>query len=276
MASVGGYYLNPHRSQYDPDSSTFTRQTGCGPTTVANGANASTGGHISKTAQQVHDLIPRSQETDPSTPGWSIPDQDRAAAKLGVPFENRSGQGWGKALTALAQGLYVALQGDSDQFGNETCSGAFNGDHDIGIHPATRVVDGLRQHWIDDPICPTGRWEFDYIIRKYAVKLSASVRFAVFTRPVPKVAVPKPPTVTLRAGATRVTPPRSKRISVGVGHSAVIRRGPTRASASAGTIPNGKVSFTLYQVTKKGQLLAGSRTWYGDAAGTRWLHSSSF
>lgn len=252
MATLGGYYLNRHRSQYDPDSSQFTRSTGCGPTTVANGANASTGGHVSKTAQQVHDLVPRGAETDPSTPGWSIPDQDRAAAKLGTPFENRTGKGWANLEAALHAGQYVALQGDSDQFSNNTCSGAFDGDHDIGIHPARRVVNGLAQHWIDDPICKTGRWEYDYILRRYASKLSAAIRFAVFTHPVPRAAAPVPaPGPTPAPAVTR--------------YRAVII-GPTKLYAKVGGNDIGSVSRASYTVTK---LKYGGLWWYKIVTGNR-------
>ncbi len=40
-----------------------------------------------------------------------------------------------------------------------TISGAFDGDHCIGVHPATKSVGGVTFWWIDDPLCPTGRWE---------------------------------------------------------------------------------------------------------------------
>lgn len=275
MTYVAGYYVpTPHRSQYDPDSSTSTRREGCGPTTVANGANASTGGKISKTGQQIHNLLPKYQETDPSTLGWSIPDQIKAAAKIGVPMENRSGQGWSALLTALNHGLYVALQGDSDRFGNSTCSGDFDGDHDIGVSPSTRLVSGLRQHWINDPICPSGRWEYDYVIRSYAVKLSATIRFAIFTHPVPKYAAPAPVTVTLRYGGVKIAR-TVKKISVPTGQKANVRYRPTTAASIATRLANGQ-TFTAYQRTSTGQLLAGSRVWFGNATGTRWLHITAF
>lgn len=190
MATLGGRYLNEHQSQYDPGQSTITRREGCSWTTVANGADASTGGRVKKTPDQVHALIPKSSETNPLTPGWSTVDVDRACAKLGVPFEIRSGQGWPAVVRALdVEHLYVFLQGDSDRFPSG-CSGEFDGNHAIGVHPASRVVNGLRQRWTDDPICPDGRWEWEYILRNYAVKFSAGIQFGVFSNPVPAATVP--------------------------------------------------------------------------------------
>lgn len=191
MTSLGGFYLNPHRSQYEVGASTVTRHEGCGWTSAANGANAATGGKVNLSPDQVHALVPKAEEQNPNTPGWSLADVKKAMTKAGVPFEVRSGQGWATVVQALdVAHLDVVLQGDSDRFSNNTCSGAFDGNHAIAVHPASRLVNGLRQRWIDDPICPTGRWEYEYILRNYAVKFWATVMFGVFTTPVPRVYTP--------------------------------------------------------------------------------------
>ena len=103
-------------------------------------------------------------------------------SRLRVPFKNLSRSGWAAVQKAHGDGLYIVLQGDSDQFGNNTCSGAFNGDHCIGIRPETSGTRWL----IDDPICPAPRWEEEAVIRRYAQKLSQTVNFAVFLEPVGK------------------------------------------------------------------------------------------
>lgn len=266
-----GWYLNPHRTQFDGSP---LENENCGPTSAANGANAATAGAYNHTGGYLRHLLPRSQETNPGTPGWSLEDLDHVMFRLGIGFEVRSGQGWGMLLTLLNQGHYVALQGDSDQFTNLTCSGAFNGDHCIGIHPATRVVDGLRQHWIDDPICKTGRWEFDYIIRRYATKLSANVRFGIWTKVVRKASIPAVK-VTPRYGGVQIRP-SIKRIRVAANTRANVRTRPNTASTITTRLANGK-TFTAYQRTDKGQSLSpGGGVWYGNAAGTRWLHVSAF
>jgi hypothetical protein len=197
-------------------------------------------------------------------------------AELGVAFDNRTGQGWSAVVSALDAGQYVELQGDSDRFSDATCSGEFDGDHAIGVHPAFRVVSGRRQRWIDDPICPTGRWEYESVLHAYASKLIPSIGFGVFTVPVPKVPTPVPPKpVDLYKGATKLVPKRIKKVAVARGRFAVGRRRPKKAGAVLHPLANGK-TFTAYQVTKNGQRLAGSSTWFGDRTGTLWYHSSSF
>lgn len=178
---MGVYVVYPHVSQFDGSA---LAGENCTPASGANGAKAATGGAVAKTAAQIRALVARREETNPDTPGWSLPDLELAMGRLGVPFDNRTGHGWAALQAARAAGLYVVLQGDSDRFGDASCSGAFDGDHCIGVHPNT---DGTRW-WIDDPICPTGRWEEEATLRAYATKLYPTIRFGVFVKPVPKIA----------------------------------------------------------------------------------------
>jgi hypothetical protein len=174
-----------HQSQYQPGADAITRSSGCTWTSLATGIAATTGGTHHPSPDTVHDLLPRSQETNPATPGWSLEDAAKAASRYGMAFQVRSGDGWQAAISAHLGGHYVLLQGDSDQFGNATCSGAFDGDHCIGIHPRTKVEAGITYWWIDDPICATGRWERVAVLKRYATKLWASIRFGYFLQPVP-------------------------------------------------------------------------------------------
>ena len=52
-----------------------------------------------------------------------------------------------------------------------------------------------------------------------------------------------------------------------------VRKGPSRAYGVTSTMASGR-HFAAYQRTDKGQSLAGSRRWYGNHDGTRWVHSS--
>lgn len=177
------YYRNDHVSQYDPGCSAITRSSGCTWTSGRNGADAATGGMVDITPDQVKAKVKVSEETDPDSPGWSLQDLDKAMSRIGVPFDPRNGQGWDKLKDARRVGQYIVLQGLSAEFGNHTCSGAFNGTHAIGIHPDT---NGQGLWRIDDPICPTSRYESESILRRYAERFSRSVAFGVFTTPVPQ------------------------------------------------------------------------------------------
>jgi len=172
--TLDGYFVAPHRSQYAATESHVTHTSGCTWTSGANGANNANGKSLDGDA--VHAKVANSEETNPDLPGWSLQDLDLAMSRLAVPFGLGQG-GWAGVRSARAGGLYVVLQGDSDVFGNATCSGAFDGNHAIGVHPAN---DGLRW-WINDPICPTGRWEDESMLHKYAAKLNAGILYGVFT-----------------------------------------------------------------------------------------------
>ncbi len=270
---ISGYYVQPHQTQ--KGTSARLARMGCTPTSGSNGIIASSGGKIVRTPEQVLALIPPSQEQNPKIPGWSLVDLDNAMLKIGVGFEKRR-TGWTGATSALDTGYYIVLQGDSDQFSNNTCSGVFDGNHAIGVHPGWRLVDGHKQYWIDDPLCSSGRWEYASTLYSYAHKLDTDILFGVFLTPVPKRS-----TVVLRYGGQLVVPKR-KPIKVAPGHKANVRTRPTTAAPIALYPSGGKIqlgntqSFVAYQVTKSGQLLAGSRVWYGNDKGNQWLHETAF
>ena len=210
-------YLNRHWSQYAAGLSSITRTSGCTWTSVTNGADASSGGGVKRTPDQVHALVAKSEETNPTTPGWSIPDAARAMSRLGLGFADRSGQGWADVVQALDAGLYVVLQGDSDQFSNATCSGSFDGDHAIGVHPDRNDVGQQR---IDDPICAAARYAGRTILMRYAEKLYPSVRFGVFTAPVPIIEIPHvivsaPKPKEVNVAITYATPGRTLELAKG-------------------------------------------------------------
>lgn len=188
-------YVNRHTSQGGEGQSYVTRVYGCTWTSLANGIDGTTGGRHRPSPDYLHGLVPRDQETDPSTRGWSIPDAVKAASRYGITLVDRSGKGWGDLTDQLDEEHYVLLQGDSDQFASDTCSGAFDGPHCIGIHPRARVVSGIRYRWIDDPICPQGRWAPEGSLRRYGEKLGgAGLRFAAFAGRVPTITIPAPST----------------------------------------------------------------------------------
>ncbi len=192
--AIAGYFIAPHVSQlrrYNPDASYRLEDMGCTPTSGTNGANTVTGRRMD--ADFVLSQIRPWQETDPSTPGWSLSDLDHAMAKLGIGFEIRSGRGRNGVRDAWNHNLAVVMQGDSEEFNNETCSGKFNGDHCIVVYPCRKLIYGIWHRWIADPICATGRWERETEIWAYAENLNSGIRYGVFTKAVAKVPPLPPP-----------------------------------------------------------------------------------
>ncbi len=169
-------YRGTHRTQYD--GSALANQN-CVPTTGANGARIVTEGRIDVSGAKVRSLVKREEETSPSTPGWSHTDLNLAMERLGVSFTIGSG-GWDGVRIARERHEPVALSGDSDQFGGNTCSGAFDGNHQILIHGDD---DGQGRWLIGDPICWGWRFEDEIVLRRYAEKYSASISYGVFVMP---------------------------------------------------------------------------------------------
>lgn len=83
------------------------------------------------------------------------------------------------------------------------------------------------------------------------------------------------PHVHLRyAGSVRTNPfPRPMTVRPPSGTYQNVRSGPSTSYGIVTKLKSG-TPFTAYQQNPKGQLLAGSRVWYGDHDGKRWIHSS--
>ena len=255
-----------HQSQLAPGNSAITRSSSCTWTSLANGISNTTGGKNHPTPDNVHAHVKHSEETNPATPGWSLPDAILAAKRMGYVVANGSGERWAAVLEAVTAHHYVLVQGDSDQFGNATCSGKFDGDHCIGVKGQRA---GGAELLIDDPICPTERWERAAVVRRYAEKLDPGVRFAVFA-----LTIPQPKHVTLRYGAKALPKPTVKTIHVGPQHANVRARPTTEARVLNTRKSGGK--WTAWQVTNKGEKVGGSSVWFGNRTGQRWLHESAF
>lgn len=179
-------YHGTFRTQFDGGS---LASQNCVPASLAMGADEGTGGRVVRTASQVRALLPRSEETDPATPGWSLRDADVVAAKLGVEFTHTLGS-WSNLVTRRNEGRGIILQGDSDRFPG-SCSGAFDGAHCIYVCNKTSSTG----HWlIGDPICREWRWENPTILRAYAEKFGKGKVSYGWTAVIPEIAtVPSQP-----------------------------------------------------------------------------------
>ena len=243
MSLPTDYYAGRHRTQYD--GSPLAKQN-CAPTTAANGSRAASGGRIDKSGGDVRALVAQSEETSPATPGWSLEDQALACRRLGVAFAITGG-GWVALQAAHDAGRFVSVPGDSDQFGDGTCSGAFDGDHSVGIHPGT-AADGT---WpLADPICPARRQEKPSVIRAYAEKLGgAGFRFGVFTDEVPK----EDEVIKAIKGEDWV--PTVSGVPPNVVSNGVYRATPDRSAPFVARLPAGTIIRTIAEVE------AGNHNW---------------
>ncbi len=179
----GKHYHQRHKSQLAPTCSAKTRREGCTWTTGANGIMAATGGRKHPSPDTVLSKVALHEQTNPATPGWSLPDLDLACNRLGVDLELLTG--WDTLIEWRNKGYYIALQGDSDVF-TDGCMAKFDGFHCIGIHP-----DESKGRWrVDDPMCPTRSHRAPDKLREYAQKFADAntggvIRFGVFKPSVP-------------------------------------------------------------------------------------------
>ena len=257
MAYLDGYYLNsPHVWQFD--GSTYAGEN-CTPTTGANQLIATSGGKIIRTGAQIRSLVLRREESDPTQPGWSQYDLALAMKRVypSQPYAIRNGFGWDDLVKDHEAGFYLAVQGDSDQFSAPKCSAAFDGDHCIGVHPATRIDPdtGREQWWTNDPICPTGGWRFRKDIYDYAMKLGEKYGVDLFWGHLSKP-VPRQPAAPIRED--------------GDGDVSISTTGLTLTSDHAVTLPKNTV---IYQAPENGAKVLGYHTgqvgYYGTPA-TGW------
>jgi hypothetical protein len=172
-------YRQKHVTQFD--GSTYATAN-CTPASLANAIRAAV--QRPYNGDDIRNVVKRSEETDPSNPGWSLTDARLAAKRLGLTLDIMTGSGWDEVQKAHREGYGLLIQGDSDQFANTTCSGAFDGLHCIYLHPNVTRDNKWR---IDDPICKSARLETPQRVRAYAEKLNTRIAFAVLRPRVPVI-----------------------------------------------------------------------------------------
>jgi len=172
-------YQGAHRRQFD--GGRLAKQN-CVPTSLADAADQSTRGRISRTGSQVRALVGIREETNPTTPGWSLQDADLAAKRLGVELTPAAGP-WSSVVAVRAQGRGVIVQGLSSVF-TEGCSASFDGGHCVYLPP----LDHSDGRWrLGDPLCPDWRWETPTVLARYAAKLAGPGRaLYAYTALIPK------------------------------------------------------------------------------------------
>lgn len=211
MTLGANLYQPRHRTQYD--GGIFANQN-CVATSLATAADQMTHGRIDKTGSQVRALVKVSEETNPTTPGWSLTDVRLAAQRLGIELTPANST-WTVLVALRGQGRGILLNGDSDVFTNG-CSGAFDGDHMMYLPPLDHSDGRWRK---DDPICPTWAWEDPAVIRAYAGKFAGTGRASyAYTAPV----VPNPPETSTEPSMIEQIPPGVKvgtLVVNGPGHS---------------------------------------------------------
>lgn len=264
----------------------------CGPFSLAMGIQATTGvKHRGKDVRlKTHDSVPED--------GTNLDQLARAAQAFGTTLRVRRRMDWDDLMDTVDDGHPIVLGLSYEPIHKTDVSGDvnFTDNHYVMI---VRGEDGTR---VFDPLCdgrPTARHLGSYPIDEELVARSAGRmvldtigtvvghgRAYVGILPRPKNAVhPSPdphdvPTdparpVVFRHGGE----PRARGEYICIRDVANVRANPhvTHLGAPAqnvvGHLRRGD-SFRCAQTTDIGQDVAGSRRWYGDRPGARWVHSS--
>lgn len=207
-----------------------------------------------------------------------------------------------RVVKALTAGRAVSLCGSSiaTRGTRFQASETFDGNHQWAVTDIRKNADGKVELLVYDPLADGRRrgiakspmWMPVDIVRAYAGKLDLrtpaekaakrarrplgagratyGVTVAVSCGPADRA---RPPTVKLSVGASLVNAQAGRNRTVNV-PVARIRERPTTTSDIVARKRAGE-TFRTFQVVK-GQRVAGSRLWFGDRAGERWMHSSLF
>lgn len=236
-----------------------TAREGCVWTSLTNAIANAVGKVLSP--DTVHAQVKLSEEVNPKTPGWHLDDAALAARRLGYGFVNRSGSGFAQMRQASDNGFMVLLQGDSDQFSDDTCSGVFDGLHCIAVHPERNVAG---EPLIYDPICKRFRYESWATLKRYADKLSVRTFWGQLMDQVARV-----DGLRLYPGA-RKTVPYPDRVRLADDHVNV----HSKPQAGASTVIRTIVGKTGQLWTPSQRIQVAGAWWYGNKLGTRWIEDS--
>ena len=178
--------------------------------------------------------------------------------KLDVPID--------VALTRV--GTALALEGNNATLPT-WLQHRFTGSHAVCVIP----LGNGRVQWLDpmDPMGFGGNTIDAAIVARWAWGQSRAcvVAKGEFAPVVPAATPPAAPAVTLAYGG-RADVRGTWRVKVS---AANVRTKPF-LSGTVAQVLNSGATFTNAQTTDSGELVAGSRRWYGDRTGKRWIHSS--
>ncbi len=204
-----------------------------------------------------------------------------------VDLEVTFGTSWRHFREQIKKGRGAVLQGGYSAIQHTVWSGSreFSGNHAIFVNEVRHNARLNRlEYLVYDPLCDGRRagldkgpsWIPENVLKEFASRLithttpyytyhsGADNVWAAFTRDTEPVV-----TVHLATGATKLATPKNLYAKV---DGARVRAGTTLTSKVIVKLDY-EDRFVAYQ-KKNGQLVSGSRLWYGDRTGTRWVHSS--
>jgi hypothetical protein len=226
------------------------------------------------------------------TVGGTNLDQARQVAyTFGVVLETHRGMPWTVADANLREGRGFILQGSSSATRGTAfqASETFAGNHAWWVNQGRGWHQTAAGNWqptdylVFDPLADGRRrgialspmWIPRRIVRDYAARLVLSGAILGQNRVYAGFVRDTEPHAHYRYGgaATKPFPDKVRTWNAVADRRINVRTAPTLTAEITDRLPVG-TSWTAYQVTHTGALLAGSRTWYGNHNGNRWIHAS--
>lgn len=247
--------------------------TNCSTLSAAMGIDKSTLGRLRFSGCDVRDA------TGDFVGGTSIPQVAAVAAIHGVATEQHVGS---KVCTPFYAAYQNALGRGYILQGNTQPSGRGNVNHAIWVNESTGGTPGAPASClVFDPWSAGPAWWSWAKVKAFAAALhpygEADPRLLGPGRFYALIFPDTEPHFHSRYGGARSSPFPDRLIahSPAAGRRVNVRTRPDRINPAdiAGTLATG-TAWVAYQVTKSGIALAGSKTWYGDHSGARWIHSS--
>lgn len=215
--------------------------------------------------------------------GTNLRQADWAAfSAYGVDFDVEYNLAWATFRDRIERGMGAIVQGRYSVFKGTSYDAApgFYGNHAIYINELR--YSEKRNRWeylMYDPIADGRRdlpqgpsWISEDLLQKFAAKLVINNRGdTVGTGKVWCAFTVDTEGVILRWKPSAVYGPK---VFYSKYEDAAVRRSPNRDGTLVYSLDKGD-PFTAYQVKKDGDSIEGSRTWYGNHEGTKWIHSKN-
>ena len=257
----------------------------CGPFSLAMGIDFDSGGTLQRTGL---DVRKRTNDAKPKD-GTNLDQLATAAGSLGIDLEVRRRMDLDDLLDRLEAGhaAVVGLSYAPIRHGENSGDRKFTGNHYVLLLPGLRVYDPLCDgrrdgifdgpYTIDEPLL--ARATAAMVVDTHGNTVGAGRAYAGIL-PHRHLAVdagppqaPRPVNFRLGGGPHARGDYRAIVAAANVREDPHVTAGGSPADNIVGHLQRGQ-TFHCSQTTDTGQRVAGSRRWFGDRTGRRWVHSS--
>lgn len=216
----------------------------------------------------------------PGNPGLTLDQVSAAASRWGVRLDVHRRMPWGELADALRAGHAAVLQLSYEPLRASSFAGSrtFGGGHAIAVFPGWWVIDPLADGraagiYRGPGVYPESllRTAAGQLVLRVDAKGRVTDRVglgAAYAALGSRTHLPAAPVIYAFDGVPKSRGTYTTTVAANLRTAPAVRPGTL-----VRVLPAGEAVY-IAQRTDTGQSVAGSRRWYGDATGARWLHSS--